>query len=123
MEVASPKGCTPLIYAARGGYSELLEYLVVNCKASPLKQDSSGATFFHHAIEKGNLEVLMKILAVGSEFITAIEIADNAGRTPIFEAIDNNVHEEILKLLILKRAKNTAEGGFGAKINVLNYNG
>jgi ankyrin repeat protein len=111
------------MYAARGGYADLLEFLVVNCKASPLKQDSSGATLFHHAIEKGNLEVLLKILSIGADFISAIEIADNAGRTPLFEAIDNNVHEELLKMLLMKRAKNPIEGGFGAKVNVLNYNG
>lgn len=28
IEEASPKGCTPLIYAARGGYHELVEYFI-----------------------------------------------------------------------------------------------
>ena len=50
---------------------------------------------------------------------SAIEIADNAGRTPIFEAIDNNVSAEVLKFLTRKRSK----GGFGASVNVANYNG
>jgi ankyrin repeat protein len=32
----SPKGCTPLIYAGRGGYAEVARYLLEK-KASPLK--------------------------------------------------------------------------------------
>jgi hypothetical protein len=55
----------------------------------------------------------------GVDVYSAIEIADNAGRTAIFEAIDNNVSEEMVRLLTNKRQN----GGFGAKVNVLNYNG
>lgn len=32
----SPKGCTPLIYAGRGGYSDVARYLLEK-RASPLK--------------------------------------------------------------------------------------
>lgn len=63
------------------------------------------------------------LLRIGGDISSGIEIADNAGRTPIFEAIDNNVSEELLQLLIQKKQKKGAEGGFGAKVNVLNYNG
>lgn len=59
----------------------------------------------------------------GGDISSAIEIADNAGRTPIFEAVDNNVSPDLLRLLIKKRQKKGNEGGFGAKVNVLNYNG
>jgi ankyrin repeat protein len=89
-----------------------------------LKQDNSGATLFHHAIEKANLNILEAILKLGrSDLISAIEIADNAGRTPIFEAVDNNVQPILFNLLLKKRAKKSIEGGFSAKVNVLNYNG
>lgn len=57
IEEPSPKGCTPLLYAARGGYHEVVRYLLER-RASPLKQDTSGGTVLHHAIEKGHLEVL-----------------------------------------------------------------
>lgn len=60
---------------------------------------------------------------MGAEYLSAIEIADNAGRTPLFEAIDNNAPADLVRLLLTKRAKKAAEGGFGMNANVLNYNG
>ena len=50
---------------------------------------------------------------------SAIEIPDNAGRTPIFEAVDNHENPEIIYLL----TKDKANGGFNAKVNIMNYNG
>lgn len=73
----------------------------------------------HHAIEKAHLEVLQVLIEHGVDVYSAIEIADNAGRTPIFEAIDNNCNAEMLRFLTKKRSK----GGFGARVNVLNYTG
>jgi ankyrin repeat protein len=55
----------------------------------------------------------------GFDIYSAIEIPDNAGRTPIFEAVDNLETPEILLML----TKDRKEGGFGAKVNILNYNG
>ena len=51
IEEPSPKGCTPLLYAARGGYHEVVRYLLER-GSSAMKQDSSGGTVLHHAIEK-----------------------------------------------------------------------
>jgi len=73
----------------------------------------------HHAIEKSHLEVLQVLLEHGVDVYSAIEIADNGGRTPLFEAVDNNCSAELVAFLIKKRK----EGGFGAKVNVLNFNG
>ncbi len=89
IEAPSPKGCTPLLYAARGGYIEVVRFLLEN-GASPLKQDNGGGTVFHHAIEKGHVDVLQVFIELGLDIYQAIEVADNAGRTPVFEAIDNN---------------------------------
>jgi|LauGreDrversion4_2_1035121.scaffolds.fasta_scaffold11262_7 hypothetical protein len=70
------------------------------------------------------MNILEAILKLGrGDLISAIEIADNAGRTPIFEAVDNNVQPILFNLLLKKRAKKCVEGGFSAKVNVLNYNG
>lgn len=83
--LSNPKGCTPLMYAGRGGYSECVRFLLEK-KASALKQDNSGCTVLHHAIKKGHTQVLETMLQHGVDIYSAIEIADNAGRTPLFEA-------------------------------------
>jgi ankyrin repeat protein len=94
----SPKGCTPLLYAARGGYAEVVRFLILK-GASPLRQDNAGGSVLHHAIEKGHIEVLNVLQEHGIDVHTAIEIPDNAGRTPIFEAVDNHETPEIINML------------------------
>ena len=135
----SPKGCTPLIYAGRGGYAEVVRYLLEK-KASPLKQDNAGGTVLHHAIEKGHVNVLEVMLEHGVDVYSAIELADNAGRTPLFEAVEleddqanqfgimptqpedqANMTSNLIKILTKPRRRQ--DGGFGAKVNVVNYNG
>ena len=44
----------------------------------------------------------------GGDITSGIEIADNAGRTPIFEAVDNGSSLELMRLLIKKRVKKSA---------------
>jgi len=125
----SPKGCTPLMYAGRGGFAEVVTYLLGK-KASPLKQDSSGGTVFHHAVEKGHINVLNAMLEHGVDVYSAIEICDNAGRTPLFEAIESTFDDEdeeqamqkqteMIQILTRKKQQN----GFGAKVNIVNYSG
>mmetsp|Transcript_37597 Transcript_37597/g.57604 ORF Transcript_37597/g.57604 Transcript_37597/m.57604 type:complete len:378 (-) Transcript_37597:385-1518(-) len=114
----SPKGCTPLLYAARGGYAEVVRFLL-HRGASPLVQDHAGGTVLHHAIEKGHTEVLSVLQEQGIDVHTSIEIPDNAGRTPVFEAIDNHESPMIVRLLTKPRK----DGGFEAKLNIMNYNG
>jgi ankyrin repeat protein len=46
-----------LLYAARGGFAEVVRFLLSK-GASPLRQDNAGGTVLHHAIEKGHIEVL-----------------------------------------------------------------
>ena len=73
----------------------------------------------HHAIEKGHMDVLHILQEHGVDVHSTIEIPDNAGRTPIFEAVDNHETYDIIKLL----TKSRKEGGFEAKVNIMNYNG
>ena len=75
------------MHAALGGYTEVVRYLIEK-RANPLKQDSSGATALHHAIKNGHLGVLDVMLEQGVDVHSAIELADNAGRTPLFEAVE-----------------------------------
>jgi ankyrin repeat protein len=51
MEEQSPKGCTALIYAGRGGCANIVRYLLEH-GANSLKQDNAGGTVLHHSIEK-----------------------------------------------------------------------
>lgn len=98
---------------------------MVEKKADALKQDNAGGTVLHHAIEKNNIGVLETMLANGVNIYSAIEIADNAGRTPIFEAVENlNGENNTAAIQIIDiLTKSRQEGGFGANPNVVNYNG
>jgi len=121
---ASPKGCTPLIYAGRGGYDPVVEFLIEK-KADALKQDNAGGTVLHHAIEKSHIGVLETMLANGINIYSAIEIADNTGRTPLFEAVENlngEDHASAIQIIDIL-TKDRQEGGFGAHPNIINYNG
>lgn len=89
----------------------------------------------HHAIEKGHVNVLEVMLEHGVDVYSAIELADNAGRTPIFEAVEMEQDLDAIKagqedpdcvenlIRILTKPRKAEEGGFGAKVNVLNING
>ena len=81
----SPKGWTALLYAARGGWGEIVKYLIEK-GSNWLHQDNSGGTVAHHAIEKDKEDILEILI----QYSIDIDIADNAGRTPLFEAIENN---------------------------------
>ena len=64
--------------------------------ASTLKQDGAGGTVLHHAIEKGHAQILIVLQEHGVDVYSAVEISDNAGRTPIFECADNLETPDIL---------------------------
>ena len=75
------------------------------------------------------------MLEHGVDVYSAIELADNAGRTPLFEAVEMELDENTEGnatdtdtrtenvISILTKPKRRQDGGFGAKVNVLNYNG
>lgn len=65
------------------------------------------------------MNVLTVLQEFGVDMLSAIEIPDNAGRTPIYEAIDNHEDPGILHFLTKPRK----DGGFEAKVNISNYNG
>ena len=67
-----------------------------------MKQDSSGGTVFHHAVEKSHIKVLETMLQAGVDVYSAVEIADNAGRTPLFEAVEQELVEMVIKLTLAK---------------------
>lgn len=85
------------------------------------KQDNAGGTVLHHAVEKGHICVLEKMLELGIDVYSAIEIADNAGRTPLFEAVETEDSPIIEMIEMLTKPK--SENGFNANPNVLNSSG
>lgn len=99
-----------------------MEFLI-DKKASALKQDNAGGTVLHHAIEKGHTQVLETMLGLGVDVYGAIEIADNAGRTPIFEAVENSADDDLDMQMIHILTNKKQNNGFGANPNVVNYSG
>jgi ankyrin repeat protein len=73
-----------------------------------MRQDNAGGTVVHHAIEKGQTEIIDILISNSVD----IDISDNAGRTPLFEAVDNN-HDAITSLLVKQ----------GANVDMTNYCG
>ncbi len=67
--------------------------------------------------------MLETLLGLGVDVYSAVEIADNAGRTPLFEAVEDIQDEDLavkmIKLLVDAKQNN----GFGANPNILNYSG
>lgn len=65
------------------------------------------------------------MLANGVNIYEAIEIADNQGRTPLFEAVENlNSEDSAMAIQIIDiLCKDRQDGGFGANPNVVSYNG
>jgi ankyrin repeat protein len=60
-----------LIYAGRGGYYAVVQYLL-NKKADPFTQDNAGGTVLHHALEKGHISVLETMKASGVDVCSAL---------------------------------------------------
>ena len=84
----------------------------------------------HHAIQNGHMGVLEVMREQGVDVYSAMELTDNAGRTPIFETVEKEGNERTIvspesMIRILTKPKNSqdGQGGYGAKVNVLNYNG
>jgi len=42
--------------------------------------------------------VLETMLQAGEDIYSAVEIADNAGRTPLFEAVEQDLPKRVIKL-------------------------
>ena len=86
IEKPGPKGCTPLLYAARGGYNEIVTYLLKERNANWMATDHSGGSVVHHAVEKRQMAVLEALHAHGVDF----NLRDLANRSPLFEAVEND---------------------------------
>uniref|UniRef100_K3WJY8 Uncharacterized protein n=1 Tax=Globisporangium ultimum (strain ATCC 200006 / CBS 805.95 / DAOM BR144) TaxID=431595 RepID=K3WJY8_GLOUD len=99
-----PYGCTPLIWAARNGYVEVMDYLVAN--GGDLEVTSfGGMRAIHHAVNQSRLPVVARLIELG----TNVEVQDDAGNTPLHFAASRGILNPITLLL-----------NAGAKVNALN---
>lgn len=99
-----PYGCTPLIWAARNGYVEVMDYLVA--KGGDLEVTSfGGMRALHHAANQSRLPVVARLVELG----TNVEVQDDAGNTPLHFAASRGILNPITLLL-----------GAGAKVNATN---
>jgi len=73
---------TPLHHAARGGHTEMVNYLLAR-GADVNACDDCGRTALHRATEVDNLEVAQLLLQNGAD----VNAADNYGWTPIFQVV------------------------------------
>lgn len=85
------KGATPLMWAAGGGYLEMVQYLVRDCDCDPMKPQKgkrsfAGRTALHWAARNGHLNVVQYLLAWAeamslSQKRTMLEAATRDGTT------------------------------------------
>ena len=65
----------------------------------------------HHAVEQGSVDVIKTLIELGYRS-SHIDVKDNAGQTPVYEALSSL---EMVRLL--------TKDGLQANLNVLNYLG
>lgn len=86
IETTDPIGFTVLFHAVKGGYCDLVKYLVLNRKAKIFVKSKNGWSPFHCAISKESLEIMnflceqgVYIDVEGSDKYTALHFAASEG--------------------------------------------
>ena len=80
------RGWTPLHFAARDGYKEIVELLIAKGADVNAKDNDGGTTPLHHAASYGRNEVVELLIAKGAD----VNAKDNYGGTPLDRAISSN---------------------------------
>ncbi|RLN69945.1 hypothetical protein BBP00_00000010 [Phytophthora kernoviae] len=102
VNMKDPYGCTPLIWAARNGYLEVLDYLAAH--GADLEITSfGGMRALHHAVNHSRLPIVERLVQLG----VSVDVKDDAGNTPLHFAASRGILNPILLLL-----------NAGAKVNV-----
>ncbi|KAG6969759.1 hypothetical protein JG687_00003014 [Phytophthora cactorum] len=97
-----PYGCTPLVWAARNGYLEVVDYLAEH--GADLEVTSFGDLRpLHHAVNHSRLPIVERLIQLG----VSVEPKDDAGNTPLHFAAARGILNPVLLLL-----------NAGAKVNV-----
>lgn len=97
-DVGDLSGSTPLIVAAREGFSQICDMLLSSGAASVNVQDADGLTPLAHAARHESPQLLMKLLAHDA----SVSIMDRKGLTPLHHAVIADRPACILELLRAK---------------------
>ncbi|KAF4233510.1 hypothetical protein CNMCM8980_010241 [Aspergillus fumigatiaffinis] len=87
---------TPLLLAAKEGYSSVVQVLLNHPQINLHTQDHCGSTALHAAAKEGHLEVVKLLLTEGS---IDVNVKDKDGVTPLWWATQNR-HDELAALLL-----------------------
>ncbi|KAH2484067.1 hypothetical protein KXV28_003703 [Aspergillus fumigatus] len=87
---------TPLLLAAKEGYSSVVQVLLNHPQINLHAQDHCGSTALHAAAKEGHLEVVKLLLTEGS---IDVNVKDKDGVTPLWWATQNR-HDELAALLL-----------------------
>jgi ankyrin repeat protein len=88
-------GITPLHYAAREGYTGLVEYLLDKRTDINVK-NAAGTTPLHEAARSGNLIIMDLLISHGAD----VNAQDAKGNTPMHIGIPPQSHQDALTLLL-----------------------
>lgn len=95
------QGFTPLLEAARRGYSEMAQELIED-GANVNAKDPYGVTALMFSLIAGSTEVALRLIEKGAE----VNSRDSDGRTALIEALtsENEIPPEIVELLVRRGA-------------------
>jgi len=100
VNITTPGGITSLHNAARSGNKEIAE-LLISKGADVNAKTKNDLTPLHNAVSNGYMDIVTILLSHGAD-VNAREKTSH--RTPLHEAMQGEIHREIVEFLILKGA-------------------
>lgn len=101
-------GLTPLIIAVRGGFYDMVEYLLSRSRTNSNQADGFGMTPLAHAAACGRLEIAKLLIAKGSQ----VYAVDLESWTPLTHACQNG-HLIMVEYLLARKSDPTTVTGQG----------
>ena len=94
INVANKYGMTPLLYAIKGGYDDVVRMLISRGDIDINKANNNGQTPLFYAAYTGNTSITQDLLELGADY----NKADNKGITPLVAA-QKRGHKETVKAI------------------------
>lgn len=89
------KGHTPLIFAAKNDYDDIVNYLSLRAKNLNV-EDKEGMTIMIQYLLKSKIEMVKKILIRGAD----VNYRNKLGKTALHYAVESNLKETIIRFLL-----------------------